>query len=104
MVGLKISPLRGLSDLWFALSYNLFISSGLKKMTQAANHQNMSTTYHFGLKALFDGYLMTFKFLCDGYVTGSTYKKYNLLIIRFFLCDSYVISSPILFDGHLIKK
>lgn len=45
-------------------------------------HENMSVTYHFALKILFDGYLITAKLLCD----------------------SYVIGSPILFDGHLIKE
>lgn len=30
MVRLKISPLRGLIDFWFALSYNLFIPSGFQ--------------------------------------------------------------------------
>ncbi len=60
--------------------------------------------YHFGLKNLFDGYLTTSKFLCDGYVIGRTKHNYNLLIINAFLCDGYVIDSSILFDGHLIKE
>lgn len=34
MGGLIISPLRGLIDFWFALSYNLYIPSGLKKITE----------------------------------------------------------------------
>lgn len=39
-------------------------------MTQTVNQENMPATFHFGLKTLFDGYLTTPKFLCDGYVIG----------------------------------
>ena len=68
------------------------------------NQENMQVISHFGLKILFDGYLMTTKFLCDGYVIGSTQLIAKLLIINGFLCDGYVINKPILFDGHLIKE
>jgi hypothetical protein len=64
----------------------------------------MPVTYHFGLKTLFDGYLITAKFLCDGYVIGSSTQKFKSLIINDFLCDGYVIDSPFLFDGYLIKE
>lgn len=117
---LNISPLRGLIYFWFALSYNLFIPSGLqnnigillskifKKINNCSikmlnrNQENMPVTYHFGLKILFDGYLTTSEFLCDGYVIGDANNQFNSLIIRGFLCDGYVIGSPILFDSHLI--
>ena len=72
-------------------------------MTRTVNQENMPVTYHFGLKTLFDGYLTTSEFLCDGYVIGGTNHPFKLLIINAFLCDGYVIGSPILFDGHLIK-
>lgn len=101
---LNISPHRGLIDFWFALSYNLFIPSGLKKMTQTVNQENMPVTYLFGLKTLFDGYLTSSEFLCDGYVIGDTNNQPNSLIFNNFLCDGYVIGSPILFDSHLIKE
>lgn len=68
------------------------------------NQENMPVTYHFGLKTLFDGYLTTLEFLCDGYVMGGAKKRFKPLIINTFLCDSYVISTPILFDNHLIKE
>jgi hypothetical protein len=32
------------------------------------NQENMPVIFHFGLKSLFDGYLITSKILCDGYV------------------------------------
>jgi len=73
-------------------------------MTQTVNQENMPVTYHFGLKTLFDGYLTTPKFLCDGYVIGGAKKRFKPLIINTFLCDSYVIGSLILFDGHLMKE
>ncbi len=101
---LNISPLRGFIDFWISLSYNLFIPSGLKKMTLKVNRKNMLVTYYFGHKILFDGYLTTSEFLCDGYVTGSVNNKFNSPIINTFLFDGYVIGSPILFDGHLIKE
>lgn len=66
-------------------------------------HENMPAIYHFGLKILFDGYLTSSEFLCDGYVIGDTNNQHNTLIINHLLCDGYVISTPILFDGHLIK-
>jgi hypothetical protein len=122
MVRLTISPLRGLINFWFTLSYNLFIPSGfqnrigvlLSKICKESdkcsiemlnrNQENMPATYHFGLKTLFDGYLTTSEFLCDGYVIGGANNQFNSLIINEFLCDGYVIGSPILFDGHLIKE
>jgi hypothetical protein len=64
----------------------------------------MPAIYHFGLKILFDGNLITAKFLCDGYVTGGPMFHFKSLIFNAFLCDGYVIGSPILFDGHLIKE
>lgn len=67
-------------------------------------HENMPVTYHFGLKILFDDYLTTSGFLCDGYVIGGTEKRFKPLIINAFLCDGYVSGSPILFDDHLIKE
>lgn len=73
-------------------------------MTRTVNRENMPVTYHFGLKILFDGYLTSSEFLCDGYVIGGTKKRFMSLIINDFLCDGYVIDSPILFDGHLIKE
>lgn len=84
MVGLRISPLRGLRDLWFALSYNLIIPSGLKKMTPTVNQENMPVTYHFGLKILFYGYLTTSEFLCDGYVISGANNQFKSLIINAF--------------------
>jgi hypothetical protein len=68
------------------------------------NQENMLVTYLFGLKTLFDGYLTTSEFLCDGYVIGGANNQFKSLIINAFLCDGYVIGSPILFDGHLIKE
>ena len=55
---------------------------------------------------LFDGYLMEsplgFKILCDGYVTKSPFQKLKSLIINIFLCDRHVTESQkILFDGYL---
>lgn len=54
MVGLRISPLRGLMTFLVSSGYNLGIPSGLKKMTLTVNRGNMLATYHFGLKSLFD--------------------------------------------------
>jgi hypothetical protein len=104
MVGLRITPLRGLSDLWFALSYNLYIPSGLKngyiillsiickKINKCSigmlnrNQENTPATYHFGLKTLFDGYLITAKLLCDAYViSSSTYQCKSLIFNDFFM-------------------
>jgi|JI9StandDraft_1071089.scaffolds.fasta_scaffold27747_3 hypothetical protein len=51
-------------------------------MTLKANLENMPVTYHFGLRILFDGYLIVRGLL-----------KYKQLIIN-----------TLLFDGHLIKK
>ncbi len=68
------------------------------------NQENMPVTYHFGLKTLFDGYLTTSEFLCDGYVIGGANNQLKSLIINSFSCDGYVIGSPILFGGHLIKE
>lgn len=104
MDGLRISPLRGLLALWISSGYNLFIPSGLKKMTLKVNHENMPATSHFGLKILLDGFLTTAKFLCDGYVIGGSIHQYKSLKFNAFLCDGYVIGSPFLFDGHLIKE
>ena len=56
----------------------------------------MPATYHFGLKILFDGYLTTSEFLCDGYVIDRAKQYCNCLNINDFLCDGYVIGSPIL--------
>lgn len=72
-------------------------------MTQIVNQENMPATYHFGLNALFDGYLTTLKFLCDGYVIDGNIKHIKTLIINAFLCDCNVIDRQILFDGYLIK-
>lgn len=40
--------------------------------------------FHFGLKTLFDDYLTTSGFLCDGYVIGGTKKRFKPLIINAF--------------------
>lgn len=68
------------------------------------NQENMPVTYHFGLKTLFDGYLITSKILCDGYVTERHNNNCNYLIFNNYLCDGYVIDKAILCDGHLIKE
>ena len=68
------------------------------------NQENTPATYHFGLKTLFDGYLITAKLLCDAYVIGGSTYQCKSLIFNAFLCDGYVIWSPILFDSHLIKE
>ncbi len=73
-------------------------------MTQTVNRENMPVTYHFGLKTLFDVFLTTLEFLCDGYVIDYTKHRFKYLIINAFLCDGYVIGSPILFDSNLIKE
>lgn len=70
-------------------------------MTLKVNQENMPVTYRFGLKSLFDSYLMTSKILCDGYVTGKGFLNIKTLIINSFLCDGYVIDKEILFDGYL---
>lgn len=57
MDGLRVSPLRGLIDLWIVLSYNLYIPSGLKKTSRTTNPVNTEAMCHFGLEFLFDGYL-----------------------------------------------
>ena len=95
MDSFTISPLRGLMDFWFALSYNLFIPSGLKKMTQTVNQENMPVIYDFGLKTSFDGHLTTSEFLCDAYVIDGANPQIKCLKINAFLCDGYVIGSPI---------
>jgi len=100
---LNISPLRGLIDFWIALSYNLFILSGLKKMTLKTNHEKTEIMCHFGLNSLFDGHLIIRKFLCDGYVIVEAINWFSMLIFNDFLCDDYVIGSPFLFDNYLIK-
>lgn len=74
MDGLTISPLRGLIDFWFALSYNLFIPSGLqnkigilfsnifKKIMNCSikrlnrYQENMPATNQTGLIILFNGH------------------------------------------------
>lgn len=89
-----MSPLRGLIDFRFALSYHPFIPSGLQKMSQAVNQEDMPVAYHFGLKTLFDGYLTTSEFLCDGYVIGGANNQFKSLIINVSLCDGNVIGSP----------
>jgi len=88
----------------------------------------MPAIFPFGLKILFDGYLIErffstqylliiryflfdgyliecpfrTKILCDCYVTGSPFLKLKSLIINISLCDRYVIeSSKFLFDGYL---
>jgi hypothetical protein len=73
-------------------------------MTLKVNQENMQVTSRFGLKSLFDGYLITSKILCDGYVMGSTQTKAKSLITNDFLCDGYVIDEQILFDVNLIKQ
>jgi len=72
-------------------------------MTLKVNQENMQAMFRIGLKTLFDGYLTTSEFLCDGYVIGGANNQFKSLIINYFLCDGYVIDSPLLFDGHLIK-
>ena len=101
---LIISPLRGLYNMGYTLSYNHFIPSGLKKMTLKVNHENMPVMYHFGLKILFDGYLIGREILCDGYVIKPILTKCKTLIISLFLCDGYVMNEKILFDGYLIGR
>jgi len=64
----------------------------------------MQVTYRFGLKPLFDGYLTTWEFLCDGYVITQPIHHVKSLIFNAFLCDGYVIGYPILFNGYLIKE
>jgi hypothetical protein len=81
MVGLRLSPLRGLFTIRLVSSYNLFIPSGLKKMTQITNHVNTEAMYHFGLEFLFDGYLI------------NTVEN----------CPKLLKTKVYLFDGHLIK-
>lgn len=50
------------------------------------NQENTPATYHFGLKTLFDGYLITAKLLCDAYVIGgSTYQCKSLIFNDFFM-------------------
>ena len=73
-------------------------------MTLKVNRENTLVTFHFGHKILFDGYLMTSEFLCDGHVIDGTKRRSISLIINSFLCDGYVIDSPISFDSYLIKK
>lgn len=73
-------------------------------MILKTNQENMQATLPFGLKFLFDGYLINSKFLCDTYVINKTYSKYKTLIINCFLCDGYVIKDKSLFDGYLIKE
>ncbi len=72
-------------------------------MTLKVNQENMQAMFRIGLKTLFDGYLTTSEFLCDGYVIGGANNQFKSLIINYFSCDGYVIDSPLLFDGHLIK-
>lgn len=89
-------------------------------------HENMPVTYHFGLKILFDGYLIGKSFLnlialkindflfdaylinsrilCDGYVAEQYNRNYNSLTFNKNSCDGYVIDKAILFDGYLIKE
>jgi len=99
---LNISPLRGLIDFWFALSYNLFIPSGLQnkigillsKICKKINNcsikmlnryqENMPATFHFGPKILFDGYLT---------ISGKT--EYKTLTINSFLFDSHMIKEKL---------
>lgn len=104
MVGLRISPLRGLITFCASSVYSLFIPSGLKKLTQTVNQENMPAIFHFGLNNLFDGCLTHSEFLCDGYVINGANNQLKSLIINDFLCDGYVIGKQILFDGHLIKE
>jgi len=82
MAGLNITLLRGLLKMGFRSGYNLYISSGLKKMTLKVNQENMPVIFHFGPESLFDGYLITSKILCDGYVMGSTQIKAKSFIIN----------------------
>lgn len=46
--------------------------------------ENMPATFHFGLKILFDDYLTSSEFLCDGYVIGGANIRPNKLIINIF--------------------
>jgi hypothetical protein len=57
----------------------------------------------WGLKTLWNGYLTTTEFLCDGHVMERLAYSFKLLIFNYFLCNGYVISNLILFDGYLIK-
>ena len=81
MVGLRISPFQGLMTFWFASGYNLFISLGLKKMPLKVNKENMPVTYLFGLKTLFDVYLI-----------NTVDKTLKVLINNNFLFDGYLIN------------
>ncbi len=58
MVGLKMSPLQGLWKIGFTIGYNLYIPSGLYKITPKVNQENMPVTYPFGRKFLFGGYVI----------------------------------------------
>ena len=97
---LNISSLGGLMTFCGSTGYNLFIPSGfqnrigvlLSKICKEINkhsigmhnrkHENMPVTYHFGLKILFDGYLMT----------------RSIDIVKTLIINSF------LFDSHLIKE
>jgi len=65
---------------------------------------NTEVMHHFGLKILFDGYLIASKFLCDGYVIGDIPYNCKSFFISYFLCDDYVIVEQALFNSHLIKQ
>lgn len=56
MDGLRISPLWGLLALWISSGCNLFIPSGLKKMTLKVHQENMQVTSYFDFNNLFDRY------------------------------------------------
>ncbi len=95
-------------------------------MTLKINHENTEAMCHFGLKILFDGYLIGKSFLnlialkindflfdaylinsrilCDGYVIEQYNQNYNSLTFNKNSCDGYVIDKAILCDGHLIKE
>jgi hypothetical protein len=80
MVGLKISPLRGLFTIWLVLCYNFIIPSGLK-VVKPLIHLKIEAMCRFGLEFLSDGYLKKF-------VENS---------------DKLLNTNDSLFDGHLIK-
>lgn len=73
-------------------------------MTPKVNQENMPVIFRFGLKTLFNSYLIPTQILCDGYVIEHATSIYKLLKINCFLCDGYVIGMPILLGNHLIKE
>lgn len=110
MVGLRISPLRGLLKNRFANGYNLFIPSGLKngqnvllsktcKKTNKCSNRMLNRNQEKGAftsklrpRALFQQFFNTSQILFDGYLTNLVDKWFKFLKVN-----------ELLFDGHLIK-